>query len=294
MVGTKKQLHDNLCMAISGGEGGPCGCALAGSSSAAINFRCDLVPPTPCLVSCQNTLGGKSCIGKNFRGFIEINITKMEEKKEMLNSNVVGNSVSQCSRCNELEERCKKAEVSCVELEIEFLKKKEHCDELVAKVMALEGEKFEFEDKLKFLSEELERLKEVSCGKAGEIKVIANLTEDNEPVQLLIENKVLQCEKIRAESEVEVWKDKYQKLESWAFQLGMGRGGYEENGKKLENKPINNEGNLHLDTSFGFWQNLEKVVALGNRKIGDMQSAGNNLGTQWKHGIIAFVCLFFW
>ncbi|CAJ1933903.1 unnamed protein product [Sphenostylis stenocarpa] len=27
MVGTKKQLHDNLCMTISGGEGGPCGCA---------------------------------------------------------------------------------------------------------------------------------------------------------------------------------------------------------------------------------------------------------------------------
>ncbi|CAJ1975344.1 unnamed protein product [Sphenostylis stenocarpa] len=62
MVGAKKQLHDNLCMAISGGEGGPCGCApvwspinvdpwfvireihlfvfvlLVGSSPAAINF----------------------------------------------------------------------------------------------------------------------------------------------------------------------------------------------------------------------------------------------------------------
>ncbi|TKY56005.1 hypothetical protein E2542_SST20432 [Spatholobus suberectus] len=89
----------------------------------------------------------------------------------------------------------------------------------------------------------------------------------------MIENKVLNCEKIRAESEVEVWKDKYKKLELWALQLWMGRGSYEENGKRQENKPMNNEGNLHLDTSFGFWQNPEKFAALGNKKIGDMQSA---------------------
>ena len=62
-----------------------------------------------------------------------------------------------------------------------------------------------------------------------------------------------------------------------------------ENGKEQESKPISNEGNLHLDTSFGFWQNLEKVAALGNKKIGDIQSVGNNLATQWKYGPIAFV-----
>lgn len=202
----------------------------------------------------------------------------MGEEKEMLDPNVVGRSMPQCCRCNELEERCKKAEVRCEELGFELQKKKEHCEELGAKVMALEGEKFEFEDKVKVLSKGLERLIEVS---GGEIKPIVDLAEDND--------KVLQCEKIRAESEVEVWKDKYKKLESWALQFGMGRDDDEENGKEQESKPISNEGNLHLDTSFGFWQNLEKVVALGNKKIRDIQSVGNNLATQWKYGPIAFV-----
>ncbi|KAG4958536.1 hypothetical protein JHK87_035169 [Glycine soja] len=187
----------------------------------------------------------------------------MGEEKEMLDPNVVGRSMPQCCRCNELEERCKKAEVRCEELGFELQKKKEHCEELGAKVMALEGEKFEFEDKVKVLSKGLERLIEVS---GGEIKPIVDLAEDND--------KVLQCEKIRAESEVEVWKVKYKKLESWALQFGMGRDDDEENGKEQESKPISNEGNLHLDTSFGFWQNLEKVVALGNKKIRDIQSVG--------------------
>ncbi|KAH1099736.1 hypothetical protein GYH30_035084 [Glycine max] len=185
----------------------------------------------------------------------------MGEEKEMLDPNVVGRSMPQCCRCNELEERCKKAEVRCEELGFELQKKKEHCEELGAKVMALEGEKFEFEDKVKVLSKGLERLIEVS---GGEIKPIVDLAEDND--------KVLQCEKIRAESEVEVWKVKYKKLESWAVQFGMGRDDDEENGKEQESKPISNEGNLHLDTSFGFWQNLEKVAALGNKKIRDIQS----------------------
>ncbi|KAG5129249.1 hypothetical protein JHK84_035646 [Glycine max] len=195
----------------------------------------------------------------------------MGEEKEMLDPNVVGRSMPQCCRCNELEERCKKAEVRCEELGFELQKKKEHCEELGAKVMALEGEKFEFEDKVKVLSKGLERLIEVS---GGEIKPIVDLAEDND--------KVLQCEKIRAESEVEVWKVKYKKLESWAVQFGMGRDDDEENGKEQESKPISNEGNLHLDTSFGFWQNLEKVAALGNKKIRDIQSVGNNLATQWN------------
>ncbi|CAJ1931196.1 unnamed protein product [Sphenostylis stenocarpa] len=43
MVGAKKQLHDNLCMAISGGEGW--------IFASGHQLRCDLVPPTACLVS---------------------------------------------------------------------------------------------------------------------------------------------------------------------------------------------------------------------------------------------------
>ncbi|KAK7385033.1 hypothetical protein VNO78_30740 [Psophocarpus tetragonolobus] len=193
-------------------------------------------------------------------GFMERNEAKMGEEEEMLNPNVVGDSiisVSQCGRCNELEERCKKAKVRCSELESELQKKKEHCEELEAKVMALEGERSEFEDKLKVLSEGLERKKEVSGGKRGEVKAIVDLTKDNEAVQLMIENKVLQYEKIRAESEVEVWQDKYQKLELLALQLGVGNGSYEEKSKTQESKPISNEGNLHLEKAVSDMQSAD-------------------------------------
>ncbi|CAJ1938696.1 unnamed protein product [Sphenostylis stenocarpa] len=47
--GAKKQLYDNLCMAISGGKGEPCGWIFIGDHQ----LRCDLVPPTLCLISCR-------------------------------------------------------------------------------------------------------------------------------------------------------------------------------------------------------------------------------------------------
>ncbi|CAJ1978426.1 unnamed protein product [Sphenostylis stenocarpa] len=53
MVGAKKQLHDNLCMAISGGW------IFVGGHQ----LRCDLVPPTACMVSCRrNTPGMVLCL----------------------------------------------------------------------------------------------------------------------------------------------------------------------------------------------------------------------------------------
>ncbi|KAL2316896.1 hypothetical protein Fmac_030772 [Flemingia macrophylla] len=162
----------------------------------------------------------------------------MGEEQEMLNPNVVGNSVQQCCSCNEWEERCKKAEVRYAELDFELQMKKEHCEELKAKVMALEEEKFE----LFILNERLERQK-VSDGKEGEIKAIVDLKDDNEAVKLMIENRVLNCEKMRAESKAGCWRDKYKKLESGALQFGMGK------------------------------DNYEKVAPLGNKKIKDMQSA---------------------
>lgn len=212
------------------------------------------------------------------------------EEKEMLNLNAVSNSVSTNCRCNELEERSRKAEARCADLEFELQKKKDQCEALEARVKTLEGEKLAVEDELKVLrmsSDELNVQKEASSEKERLIKV-DDLTDGNEAVQLMIENKVLECEKKRAESEVKAWKEKYKELESWALQLGMGRGSYyhEENGKKQENKQVSTEGNLHPDTSFDFWQNQEKDVDLGNvvysyispsKEIEGMQPAGNDL-----------------
>ena len=62
-----------------------------------------------------------------------INIAKVEKEEEMLNLNIVGNRVLPICRCNEWEERSQKAEVRCVELEIELQKKKDHCEALEAK-----------------------------------------------------------------------------------------------------------------------------------------------------------------
>ncbi|KAK7293651.1 hypothetical protein RJT34_16523 [Clitoria ternatea] len=146
----------------------------------------------------------------------------------MLSANVVGNVLSQCYGCNELEDRCKKAEVMCMELGFELHEKKEHCEALEAKVKALEGETLAIEDELKvlrMLSEGLKREKEVRDGKEGEIKAIMDLAVENEADQLMIEN--------------------------------------EENGKIQENNPITNEGK-----GFDFLQNRVKVANFENKEIG--------------------------
>lgn len=203
-------------------------------------------------------------------------MANVEAEKEISNPNVLSDTVSQNFHCNELEERRRKAEVRCGELEFELQKKKDQCEALEAKVKTLEEEKFAVEEELKvlrMLSEDgLKRKNEVCSEKERVIKL--DLPEDNEAVQLMIENKVLECEKKKAESEVEFWKEKYKNLESWALQLGIERGSnyHEENGKKKLNNLTIIEGNLHLDTRFDFCQNKEKGVDLGNV----MQSAGNN------------------
>ncbi|XP_059435195.1 uncharacterized protein LOC132168124 [Corylus avellana] len=130
--------------------------------------------------------------------------------------------------CSELEERSKKAEARCVELELDIQRKKSEYEVLETKFKALEVDKLEIEDELKVLKRENDELKKCVSGVEGEGKVssgrerhmerIVDLTEENGEedniVQLLIENKVLQCEKKRAESEVEVWKEKFKELSS--------------------------------------------------------------------------------
>ncbi|KAL2339655.1 hypothetical protein Fmac_007595 [Flemingia macrophylla] len=172
---------------------------------------------------------------------MEINMEKMKEDRDMPNLNAVSNSTLESCRCNELVERSKKAEMRCAELEFKLQKKNEQCEVLEAELKALEDEL----EALRVSSEGLKEKNEVGDVKKREAETIVDLTDEDEVVQLMIENNVLECEKKRAESEVEIWKDKYWKLESWASQLKLESGSYhhEENGKE---KIVPIDGSLHL------------------------------------------------
>ncbi|XP_062149268.1 uncharacterized protein LOC133857898 isoform X2 [Alnus glutinosa] len=135
--------------------------------------------------------------------------------------------------CSELDERSKKAEARCVELELDIQKKKSEYEALETKFRVLEADKLAIEDELKALKRENDELNKLVSGLEGERKVssgserdmdrIVDLIEENweedKIVQLLIEIRVLECEKERAESEVEVWKEKFKELESLVLVL---------------------------------------------------------------------------
>lgn len=209
---------------------------------------------------------------------------KVEGNLEMLTCNTVNNS--EICRCNELKERSEKAEARCAELELELQKKKEVCEALEVKLNALEEEKIASDKKLKLLSMSGEGLqgKQVSREREKEKKTVVDLEDESEGedkvVQLMIEIHVLECEKKKAESEVQVWKERFNKLESRALELGLewaSLGCHEENGKKQNSIWVNPEGNSHLGTSLNFLQNQGKGVDLVNVASCISLPTGNNL-----------------
>ncbi|KAF3959760.1 hypothetical protein CMV_015454 [Castanea mollissima] len=191
---------------------------------------------------------------------------------------VFKNELVDC-RCGELEERSKKAEARCVELELELQKKKSEYELLEDKFRALEVDKLAIEEELKVLKRKSDESKELVDGVEGEMKdssgrerdveKIVDLTEENEEedkvIQLLIENKVLECEKKKAESEVKVWKQRFKELESQVLQL-------DENsfvrsaeqplmeGTRIEG--IRPRDGSHDGTGLDYMQNNEKVESL--------------------------------
>ncbi|CAI0412954.1 unnamed protein product [Linum tenue] len=100
------------------------------------------------------------------------------------------------SRRNESEERIKNAEARIRGLEAEIEIRKSEYKELEGKYKALELRKLDIEDELKSL-------------KARKVE-----EDDDELFQLKVENVTLECEKKKAESEVEIWKRKYHELKS--------------------------------------------------------------------------------
>lgn len=203
--------------------------------------------------------------------------------------------------CGELEERSKKAEARCVELELDIQKKKSEYEVLEDKFRALEADKLAIEEELKVLKRENDETKEHVDGVEGEMKdssrrerdveKIVDLTEENEEedkvVQLLIENKVLECEKKKAESEVKVWKQRFKELESQVLQLDENSFvRYAEQplmgGTKIEG--IRPRDGSHDETDLDYMQNnanVESLVDVGStfchspgKGTVDLQAAG--------------------
>lgn len=96
-------------------------------------------------------------------------------------------------------------------------------ESLQDKLKEMEAEKVAIENELKELKM-----------KNGEKTSVLDLTEEGEDemedpvVQLMIENKVLECEKRSAENEIEILKQKLKELESRVWEKEIHRGGSED------------------------------------------------------------------
>ncbi|XVF53448.1 hypothetical protein PTKIN_Ptkin05aG0100200 [Pterospermum kingtungense] len=153
--------------------------------------------------------------------------TNLEEegpKNELVCDRDVGNC-----RCSELEEKSMKAEARCMELELEVQKRKSEYEAFETKFRILEEAKLALEEEIKVLKSQNndfgcnDNEEVVGCGGKEVMKGVVDLTEDNgeedEVFQLMAENRVLECEKSKAEIEAEVWKLKFKELESLTLQL---------------------------------------------------------------------------
>ncbi|KDP22175.1 hypothetical protein JCGZ_26006 [Jatropha curcas] len=156
----------------------------------------------------------------------------MEEvETEVLKNELVCEENSKKCSCTELEERSKKAEAKIVELELEIEKRKKEYDALEAKLKELNAQKDAIEDELmafrtRKFREHGNSFKDENKGNHEEGKegdVVVDLTEEGEEEdivdKLVVENHVLECEKRKAESEVEIWKEKFKELELWVSQV---------------------------------------------------------------------------
>lgn len=209
---------------------------------------------------------------------MEMDLGKAKNEDDTKCEIVSKNELVDC-QCGELEERSKKAEARCVELELDIQKKKSEYEVLEGKFRAMEVDKLAIEEELKVLKRKNDETKEHVDGVEGEMKdgsrrerdveKIVDLTEENEEedkvVQLLIENKVLECEKKKAESEVKVWKQRFKELESQVLRLDENSSvSYAEQplmgGTKIEG--IRPRDGSHDGTELDDMQNNAKVESL--------------------------------
>ncbi|XP_009357330.2 uncharacterized protein LOC103948061 [Pyrus x bretschneideri] len=203
---------------------------------------------------------------------------------------------------SELENRSKRAEERCVELELEIVKRDCEYAALEAEFRALEREKIAIEEEIKALRRESggDEKKKNRGGEKGE--GIGDLTEENgeedKVCQLMVEIKALECEKKKAESEFEAWKQKFKELESlvlkggelpldrWMKVAGVGSlnvDSLEDSGTVQLNKGIKLDDELQVEGGLEYSRDKDMAVdrvdvgstrpPLG-KEIGNLQSAG--------------------
>lgn len=107
-------------------------------------------------------------------------------------------------------------------LELEIGKKIMELDAIRVRIRALESEKAEIERDVEVLKKKKKKVA-VQGVEVGELSLDdwnMESAEESKLDQLMIENKVLECEKMSALREVEVWKHKCNELESRVVELG--------------------------------------------------------------------------
>ncbi|KVI07110.1 uncharacterized protein LOC112509782 isoform X2 [Cynara cardunculus var. scolymus] len=155
--------------------------------------------------------------------------------KKMAPGTDLAKELESCRKiCLELEEKSKKDEMRCLMLEIEV-------GELKKKNKELEGEITRIQ-------------KVVSNGEKGKGVIVDLTDEENEGdkfVQLLIENKVLECEKTSAEIEIRSWKEKVKELVSRVCELELKANmkGMNESSKGIDAGMVTVTGNTQVDTN---------------------------------------------
>lgn len=145
----------------------------------------------------------------------------------------VQGEIGYCRQCLHLKDSLKATQNRFAALELEIEGKKKEVELLQHKLVALEGEKIAVENEIQLLkreSKELEaqetRTKNVTNNVFGErLKTmggVVDLTEEigeDEVLQLMTENKVLECEKRKAETDIEVWKENCKEMQSLITEL---------------------------------------------------------------------------
>lgn len=94
---------------------------------------------------------------------MEMDLGKAKNEDDTKCEIVFKNELVDC-RCGELEERSKKAEARCVELELDIQKKKSEYEVLEDKFRSLEVDKLAIEEELKVLKRKNDETKEVEQG----------------------------------------------------------------------------------------------------------------------------------
>lgn len=119
------------------------------------------------------------------------------------------NSVSgYCNQCLNLESKIKTIECTCSGLRQEIEQERNGFKLLEGKFEALQVEKLVVEDELEVLKRRSQELEE----KMSRIESNEENEEEDKVLQLMIENSVLECEKRKAERDVEYWKSKCNEL----------------------------------------------------------------------------------